>query len=1444
MIKRNKCFLKILCFSFLLLGINSCQLFENDVADFFEKYTETAAIETHNISVNTYNDTLSQLCIASEEDAEIEMFMRNPKKFNLVPSVIFNNLSEQINRSSVDISQTDINTIKLLLPQEFLILSDEGQDITAEINLYEPMSGRSFDRYKISLNCNTKPPVILNPTVINNSNSTFVVAFDMPSPEEVAIRHKDISAVEINGQSYPVTVTTRADPDVEGAYIAEYTIDDPHFTRTASAGYTFIGGKEFTAKSATSFYYDTGDSFFAGNKEYTVVLKDKAGLTSTVKASTSISKLNKPVLKDQGGALISENGITGIPFDEETMTGKISIEPPVKDHLGNDVSGATVYYKVYEATGNGRVYTSGITTEAITIELPQNTYRVEAYATLTNYENSSTTTVRFRFVNNILYVRADFENGDGSEGAPYATIQQAIDDINARPRHETRFTIYAEDNGTIKLNEEIVLSGNVNTDIFTITKKPGAVSATIKSLKLEADLPSEFNFTASGITVSGSSAEGICLNAASPVTLEDITVTDSGTTGLKVTAGTVSLNKGTISGAGGKGISYTGGSLTLNDVDISDSGADGIEVTAGSLVYDKGSISNNGGNGINVSGGSLTYKAGSISRNTENGINFSGSALTYTSGTISGNTLHGINLSAGSLTYTDGTISGNSENGINLSGGSIIYTTGTIKENTKDGINISGGIVTYKDGTISSNGKNGINVSGAANTLMLNFEKGCIKSNGKHGIQLTDAKIEIKEGLISSNTDHGIYANEGIVDLYAVTVSENENGIFSTGTVNLNEGNPTITANRGYGIKNFGGSINIYDGSITDNEDSGIITTNGLFGVTCNLYGGSITGNKNGGLTKTSSAYVTNTNWNVKGAPVVYNNTSGSGASLKKYNIVLTGNQLLTVKGQLTNGCLLGITTDAAKEPIALGDTYSFTEGYDQFNTDSPSNYFKSDRGFAIIADDSGSEIQAAIAMTGAQGNTSYTAYDYLFTFSENNQQTYIALPDTARSDIEIDYLVYRQEPPDPDYPADPPSKTRLYTGRDDGKLYSNNPGQYIDPSSEAGATLELSAALYNGDIKLMDLECYPYYDKVTIIVPGLPNDDVYTIRLTISYLGLSHVTERTYKVVSPRQEFTSAIEVLPAGTDGSAGTSATYVLFGDYPQSVVPSTSTLYVDESVKNDAGYCLGDDGCWYVKVYEDKYSSTSVTYSDGSAPRTYGGYENWRYFKVEPLKWRVISKNFDHDLDAETEGKWFLISEHTLKPSSFWYSDQNGPLVDNSRKNSSMYKYSNLRAWLNGLKYYSDRGSEVDGYYNKGFLQEAFTEAAQNLILTTKVDNSRSSGQDAAETFTPPAEGYFSENTDDKIFILSQREATSPEYGFQGRNIEDDARTFTATDYAIASGMYVGDDGVGSWWLRSPASASDSPRTSVLQGSLYKKTSASAASHCKFYGVLPALCIDPQ
>ncbi|SFI61147.1 hypothetical protein SAMN04487775_103111 [Treponema bryantii] len=546
-----KSLFQIFIISLLLFnGFTSCALFENDVAEFMEKYTETAAIEEYNLNVETYNDELSQLCISSYDDAEVTFLMRNPKRYSLIPSVIFNNLNNQYNRSAVQIEQTEIAVVHLLLPQKFLIPVDEGKDITADVDLYEPMSGRNFERYTLKLSCNTKPPTILNPTIINNHNNTFVVAFDMPNEEEVAIRHKDLACIEINGKSYPVSVTVitdpNADPETPDVKIAQYTINDSHFTRTWNNNYRILNSKDFV-QNQNSFYYETDDPFFAGDKEYKIILKDKAGLSSEVKASTKISKLEKPVILDQSGNEISEDGLVGIPYDEEAKKGTITIIPPTEDHLGHSVSGTTVYYKVYEATGSGLIYTSGTTTTTKTIELPQNTYRVEAYAVLTNYENSSTRTVKFRFMNNILFVRACTDpegfQGDGSERAPYSSIQEALDDINnleERPDKADKFKIYVEgdfttgtyyidnsdpDNPTVAYGVcgEINLSGTMNTDQLEIAKNPRASAANgakLKSITVASDVDLS-KVTIGNVTVTNSAGNAVTQNNSNTLLIID-----------------------------------------------------------------------------------------------------------------------------------------------------------------------------------------------------------------------------------------------------------------------------------------------------------------------------------------------------------------------------------------------------------------------------------------------------------------------------------------------------------------------------------------------------------------------------------------------------------------------------------------------------------------------------------------------------------------------------------------------------------------------------------------------------------------------------------------------------------------------------------------------------------------------------------------------------------
>ena len=730
MAKKKGCLFGLILVSMILYFFTSCQFFENDVKDFMEKYTETAAVEEHKISVKTYEDAAKNLSISSFEDAEISLYMRNPKKYTLTPSVTFKNLAETISRSSVTITQKDINSLTLKLPQDFLIPSDEGKDISAEISLYEPMSGRTFEKYTVPLYCNTVPPVILNPTVVNNGGNSFVIAFDMPNDEEVAIRHKDISEVVIEGVSYPVEVTTTT--DAEGIGHAVYNFTDSHFTRSWNSSYIIINSKEFN-QTSNSVYFETGVPFAAMDKEFTLILKDRAGLSSTVKASTSISKLMKPQIKDQNGTAISESGTAGIPYDEETEKGSIKIVPPTQDHLGNPVSGSTVYYTIYESTGSGKIYATGTTTEEKTIELPQNTYRTEAYATLTNYENSATASVRFRFVNNLIFVKAGSENGDGSEIAPYSTITQVLEDINGRANKDTKYTIYVEGD----LGEDLSITGPINTDELIITKNPKAsATPSVKSIDIAASLPDDFKLSISNLNVNGSAASGIKYSAAFNLPLTNVSISNATGKGLEITAGSVTYTGGTISGSGTDGISSTNADLTCSDITVSGSGAKGINISGGTIDFDNVSVSDSGtdgisltdvelssstltvGNstakGINISGGTIDFDDVSVSDSGSDGISLTNADLTSSTLTVSGSGAKGISISGGTHNFTNVTVSGSTSDGLKLSAGTLTASSLSVTGSAGRGIELAGGSLSLTDGNISQNLNGGINVAAAA----------------------------------------------------------------------------------------------------------------------------------------------------------------------------------------------------------------------------------------------------------------------------------------------------------------------------------------------------------------------------------------------------------------------------------------------------------------------------------------------------------------------------------------------------------------------------------------------------------------------------------------------------------------------------------------------------------------------------------------------------------
>ncbi len=310
--------------------------------------------------------------------------------------------------------------------------------------------------------------------------------------------------------------------------------------------------------------------------------------------------------------------------------------------------------------------------------------------------------------------------------------------------------------------------------------------------------------------------------------------------------------------------------------------------------------------------------------------------------------------------------------------------------------------------------------------------------------------------------------------------------------------------------------------------------------------------------------------------------------------------------------------------------------------------------------------------------------------------------------------------------------------------------------------------------------------ETTVTVVCSVCREVLRTVKKTsLDYLGM-------YKVLIDSELATYGItsSSIPAKING-----ATYVKFGVYPQTIKAASVT--VDETIVNPeisgARYYLGSDGNWYSKVTEKGYSR-SYTYSDGSAVGS-----STKYFKVEPIIWRVLDSS-----------KGLLLAERILSANVPYYGSSSTRSLNGKRVYDNNYKYSNVRAWLNGIdnQFVTDggnRNSDTIDWTNKGFLQQAFTVSQQEMIKTATVDNSARSTSDAGNSLTQ-ATGYYCEDTQDKIFLLSLQEVSTTDYGFASYSSSGtgNTRIRKPTDYALANYAYQSStNGYGGWWwLRSP------------------------------------------
>lgn len=228
----------------------------------------------------------------------------------------------------------------------------------------------------------------------------------------------------------------------------------------------------------------------------------------------------------------------------------------------------------------------------------------------------------------------------------------------------------------------------------------------------------------------------------------------------------------------------------------------------------------------------------------------------------------------------------------------------------------------------------------------------------------------------------------------------------------------------------------------------------------------------------------------------------------------------------------------------------------------------------------------------------------------------------------------------------------------------------------------------------------------------------------------------------------------------GEPAVNGGFILFGEYPQTLKASDVTI---TTTQDSRGYYLGGDGFYYAKVVATPYNiHTYYKFSNNTTFVTPG---TTYYFKVEPIKWRILSI---------TNGKALILCDSIIANRRY-------------RKSNNNYKISEIRAWLN------------NEFYNT-----TFSELQKRLIQITEVDNS-------SYTTGFANNPHACENTNDRIFLPSYRDMVNTSYGFCGqRNEYDEARRFLTSDYTRATGAWMAMDsdhqgnyyGNGDFLLRSP------------------------------------------
>jgi hypothetical protein len=270
----------------------------------------------------------------------------------------------------------------------------------------------------------------------------------------------------------------------------------------------------------------------------------------------------------------------------------------------------------------------------------------------------------------------------------------------------------------------------------------------------------------------------------------------------------------------------------------------------------------------------------------------------------------------------------------------------------------------------------------------------------------------------------------------------------------------------------------------------------------------------------------------------------------------------------------------------------------------------------------------------------------------------------------------------------------------------------------------------------------------------------------------------------------------------------------GRYPQTLVEDATlkTALATAQDSNGDGYLEYGGNDYKKAVGAPKYSDTYPSRSGKTIFQKGTTY----YFKVEPILWRVLI--------GTNNVNGMGISEYLLDKTRYC-SCRSVRTIDGTVYSQAQYRYSTLRAMLNGLDFssYEDAGGYNAGdFKGKGVVDIAFNAAERAVIHRTS-----------------PVAG-----TNDLLYVIDKTNAN--DYGYlQAINSNPSlSRVASPSDYARAIGVPVvtaqtatAPVGAAPWWLATYANSSKACEINE-DGKVLETTPATYPDR----GIRPSMMVD--